>query len=110
MKAILITGPPGQYAVHLADFEKLALPVFEKSKKLLIIDEIGKMEMFSEKFQDSVRKVMMNKDIRFIATIPLKGGPVLVKQLKENRDSMLITVTELNRNHLLDEVVDLITK
>ncbi|CAH1099674.1 unnamed protein product [Psylliodes chrysocephalus] len=83
----------GQYAVHVNEFEELVLHIFEKPKKLMIIDEIGKMEMFSKKFQAGVRNVFNNKDIRVIATVPLNGGPLLVKQLKERSDCSLITVS-----------------
>ncbi|XP_074028969.1 cancer-related nucleoside-triphosphatase homolog isoform X2 [Leptinotarsa decemlineata] len=95
----------GQYAVYVDDFEKLALPVFENLQKIVVIDEIGKMEMFSKNFQNNVREVFDNKTVQVIATIPVKGGPSLVKQLKERRDCQLITVNPSNRENLVDEIV-----
>ncbi|KAG5873902.1 hypothetical protein JTB14_009919 [Gonioctena quinquepunctata] len=99
------TPSVGQYAVFVDDFEKLALPVFENPKKLLVIDEIGKMEMFSKKFQDNITRFFENKVVRIIATVPLKGGPVLVKKLKERNDCHLITVDQTNRNNLADDII-----
>ncbi|KAJ8985615.1 hypothetical protein NQ317_015108 [Molorchus minor] len=99
----------GQYVVHLDDFEKLALPIFEKSKKLLVIDEIGKMELFSTRFEERVKKVIESRDVKVIATVPIKGGS-LVQQIKKNRDTKLITVNQDNRDCLLDEIVELFTK
>jgi len=44
----------GSYGVNVEDFENLVIPVLEKAfkerDKIIVIDEIGKMELFSDKF------------------------------------------------------------
>lgn len=54
------------------------------------MDEIGKMELFSKKFQDEIEKTIKDDSIQLIATVPVKGCPSFVQKLKENHN--LITV------------------
>lgn len=59
---------------------------------ILIIDEIGKMELFSKKFEQVILKVFKKKNIRILATVPIKGPP-LVETLKKDSGCQLITVS-----------------
>ncbi|XP_049817343.1 cancer-related nucleoside-triphosphatase homolog [Aethina tumida] len=99
----------GQYSVLLNEFECLALPVLESDKSVLIIDEIGKMELHSRKFEEAVRKAILKKNI-VLATVPVKCNLHLIKQLKGNSRNHLIMVNEANRNSLTKEISDLIVK
>ncbi|MFQ5893993.1 MAG: nucleoside-triphosphatase, partial [Nitrospinota bacterium] len=56
LSRIGLAGPHrvGRYGVDLADFEAVALPALEAGLEigaLVVIDEIGKMELFSERFK-----------------------------------------------------------
>ena len=56
------TGPKvGQYSVNLPEFEKIALRSLNedvlRGASLVVMDEVGKMESFSKKFQARVRQV-----------------------------------------------------
>ena len=45
----------GRYGVDLGLFEAMALPALEgalRTKRLIIVDEIGRMELFSRRFQE----------------------------------------------------------
>jgi len=48
----------GSYGVNVERFEEKAIPIMEKAMKckecVVIIDEVGKMELFSKKFRDMV--------------------------------------------------------
>ncbi|CAH1962291.1 unnamed protein product [Acanthoscelides obtectus] len=92
----------GQYVVYINEFEKLALPVVgnTSSNGLLVIDEIGKMELFSKKFKTAVTTVMKTRNLNVMATVPEKSNILLITQLKEDKDIELITVTPTNRNSL----------
>ncbi len=50
----------GKYRVNVKQFEAIALPVLKNHKQydIIIIDEIGKMEMESEKFGDALADVL----------------------------------------------------
>eukprot|EP00058_Branchiostoma_floridae_P028087 XP_002613578.1 hypothetical protein BRAFLDRAFT_57781 [Branchiostoma floridae] len=105
----------GQYLVNLPSFEGLALPVLRfkppsGTKCVYIIDEIGKMEMFSQHFipgKCAVRRVLDSPGSTVLATIPVpKGRPLpLVEDIKRRKDTVLFMVTKDNRDSLLPEVV-----
>ena len=50
----------GKYTVHVEDFESIALPVLNDPTTppaaVIVVDEIGKMENFSRKFQALTRQ------------------------------------------------------
>ena len=67
----------GKYGVDIEAFEKIALPEIEKAieeNNLLIIDEIGKMELFSLRFRD-LTVAAFDGRIPVIATILYKPLP-----------------------------------
>ncbi|CAH1373775.1 unnamed protein product [Tenebrio molitor] len=100
----------GSYNVHLEEFEKIALPIFDNVKSIVIIDEIGKMELFSKEFERKVQNVIDDLNITVVATVPLKGGGPLIQKLKNNNSHHLITVNAQNRDKLLEEIMSIITK
>ena len=56
------TGPKvGQYSVNVTEFEKIALRSLNddvlRGASLVIVDEVGKMESFSKKFQARVKQI-----------------------------------------------------
>ncbi|XP_078674401.1 cancer-related nucleoside-triphosphatase homolog isoform X1 [Branchiostoma floridae x Branchiostoma belcheri] len=102
----------GQYLVNLPSFEGLALPVLRfkppsGTKCVYIIDEIGKMEMFSQHFIQAVRLVLDSPGSTVLATIPVaKGRPLpVVEEIRRRNDATLFTVTKENRDSLVPEVV-----
>ena len=70
-----VHGPRvGSYRVNVESFERVALPSLEMEKgRILIIDEIGKMECFSETFVRRVREIFQ-AGYPVLATIPLRAG------------------------------------
>lgn len=101
----------GQYVVDLPSFESLALPLFRNlsdgHRKLFVIDEIGKMELFSQAFIQAVRQALDSADCTVLGTIPLpKGKPLgLVEEIRARKDVKVFMVTKENRNGILDEIV-----
>jgi nucleoside-triphosphatase len=84
----------GKYGVDVASFEKIALPEVESAKekkRLLIIDEIGKMELFSEKFKRLLLDIF-NSDIKMLATIMHKPNPFCDK-LKKMPGTKIYTIS-----------------
>ncbi|XP_022145429.1 cancer-related nucleoside-triphosphatase homolog isoform X2 [Momordica charantia] len=62
----------GRYKVDIASFESLALPELqvEKDTDLFIIDEVGKMELYSSSFFPAVLRVL-ESNIPVVASIPI---------------------------------------
>ncbi len=102
----------GRYSVDINSFEKTVIPVLEKalrSEKIVVIDEIGKMELFSKRFENLIREIFDKKD-KILATVPVKNVHPLVKELKERHDCLLIEVNLSNRNSLPEKIIELLNK
>ncbi|MEW5807512.1 MAG: NTPase [Acidobacteriota bacterium] len=96
----------GRYCVDVRGFEELVLPLLNgnlKAKKLIVIDEIGKMECLSKLFCEAVTRAL-DSVIPVLATIALKGGG-FIQEVKSRPDVTIIEVTRENRNSLPDILV-----
>ncbi len=96
----------GKYKVDVKGFEVFldSLALRDDSTDLIIIDEIGKMECFSNKFRNLVREILDSTKL-FIATISLKGSG-LIAEIKTRDDIELFVLKEDNRNSLTFEVLE----
>uniref|UniRef100_A0ABI7Y8U7 Nucleoside-triphosphatase, cancer-related n=1 Tax=Felis catus TaxID=9685 RepID=A0ABI7Y8U7_FELCA len=104
----------GQYVVDLTSFEQLALPVLRNAgsgsgpgQRVCVIDEIGKMELFSQPFIQAVRQTLSTPGTVVLGTIPVpKGKPLaLVEEIRNRNDVQVFSVTKENRNRLLPDIV-----
>lgn len=95
----------GKYGVDVRGYERFleAIPFLEPSTGLIIIDEIGRMECFSETFKTRVEEVL-NSEKSIIATIALKGGG-FIAQVKARKDVELLEITQKNRDALLSDIL-----
>jgi nucleoside-triphosphatase len=79
----------GAYSVDVASFERLALPTLHlseptgngnrvKARPLVVIDEIGRMELHSERFKEAVRTLLDASDTPVFGAItaPIYGHRV----------------------------------
>jgi len=99
------------YKVDVERFEAVALPAVEKALKekgVVVIDEIGKMELFSERFAAMVEKIIGDPGVTLLATVPLKDVHPVVKAIKAADDAVLVHVTEANRDDAPGEVLALL--
>ena len=97
------------YGVNIEAFEMIGIPAMERALQnadLIIIDEIGRMEMFSPKFCDLLRKVF-DSDKPLLATIK-KVDCELTKELKARDDVVKYEVTNENRDPLFQEILTVI--
>lgn len=94
-----------KYGVNIEAFEKIGIPALERAlhnADLIVIDEIGRMEMFSTKFCDTLREVF-DSDKPLLATIK-KIDCKLTKELKQ-RKVQLFEVTGQNRDMIIEDVI-----
>jgi nucleoside-triphosphatase len=105
-----IKGPHrvGKYSVDLEGFERFlgTLPLLDPSPRLVIIDEIGKMECLSAKFRDLIASILA-APAPVIATIALKAGG-FINEVKHCPGILLYELTERNRDALLPDIAGLI--
>jgi nucleoside-triphosphatase len=98
-----------KYGVDLEAFENIALPELEKalqSGSLLLIDEIGKMELFSQKFKELLQEALKSK-IKLIATIMLKPEP-FCDRLKDMPGAKVIALERNIHEEILETVSGLL--
>jgi len=91
----------GRYRVNMDDLERVALPALGRAARkneLIVIDEIGTMELFSGRFRQEVCK-LLDGLIPLLAVIKAKGDPFLAS-VKRRGDVRLFTVTLENRDEL----------
>lgn len=103
-----IEGPHrvGKYGVDLEGFEKFLgkLHLLDSSPRLVIFDEIGKMECLSEKFRGLVAS-LLDAPIPVIATIALKAGG-FIDEVKHRQDVNIFELSERNREAMLHDIAD----
>ncbi len=101
----------GKYAVRVEEFERLVLLLLDPKitpVDLYVIDEIGKMELLSEKFIQQLTELLA-RPTHLLATIANKGRG-LIEQLKSRRDIEVVKVTGENRERLPEELAQRILR
>jgi nucleoside-triphosphatase len=97
-----LRGPPrvGKYGVDLAAFEQLALPALAlpPDQGVVLIDELGKMELASEAFRDAVSR-LLERPVAVVATVHV-ARDAFTDDLKRRPDIELLRVTPGNREEL----------
>lgn len=98
-----MSGPKvGKYTVNLKGIDECAVPSMEKSEGIIIVDEIGKMEMFSKKFNETILKILYKGCV--IGTIMEKPNDFADK-IKKRDDVKIIQITLSNRNKIPEEII-----
>jgi nucleoside-triphosphatase len=94
-----------KYGVDIQGFEDFldSIVFLDPATRLLIIDEIGKMECFSDKFTELLHEVLDSEKI-VIATIALKGRGIIA-EVKKRPDIQLFEITQMNRETLLSNIL-----
>ncbi|XP_047972910.1 nucleoside-triphosphatase THEP1 isoform X1 [Salvia hispanica] len=98
----------GRYKVDVSSFESLALPELEvkEDTDLFIIDEVGKMELFSASFFPAVLRVL-ESNIPLLATVPVpKSGRDIpgVARLKNHPGATIYTLNTSNRDAMKEQI------
>ena len=93
------------YGVDVAAIDTVveATLTVDAAVELYLIDEIGKMECFSERFTAAMRR-LLDSTKRMIATVARKGGG-LIADVKERPDVEIWEVTAANRDALVERVL-----
>jgi nucleoside-triphosphatase len=96
-----------KYCVDIDSIDKVAVPALKQaiqSKDIIVIDEIGKMELFSPSFEDAVIEALQSEK-KVLGTIMLASHPWADK-IKERPEVEVIQVTRFNRNEVTNKVLN----
>jgi len=95
----------GRYKVDVSGFEDFldGISFFDPSSNMMMVDEIGKMECLSDKFEKILKKIL-DSEKWVIATIALKGSG-LIAGVKQRQDIKLFEITLSNRDVLFSEIL-----
>ncbi|MBI4848367.1 MAG: AAA family ATPase [Nitrospirae bacterium] len=94
-----------RYAVSIENIETIATPsIAPLNRHIIILDEIGKMECFSEVFKQAALAALDSPNI-VIGTITL-GGDEFITRIKSRGDIEIHEVTQENRDALSDIILE----
>ncbi|MFQ6010277.1 MAG: NTPase [Candidatus Aenigmatarchaeota archaeon] len=63
------TGPRvSKYRVNLADLERIGIKALERKADLIVIDEIGKMELYSKAIEKKIKEILQSRK-KVLATL-----------------------------------------
>jgi nucleoside-triphosphatase len=100
----------GRYGVDLAALDSVAVAEIEealaapnRARLIVIIDEIGRMELFSTRFRRAVERAF-DQAGHVVATIMLRPHP-FADALRRRPDVAVVTITPQNRDGLPAEIL-----
>jgi len=102
----------GKYRVNLNDLNLIGATAILNALKdadVVLIDEIGPMELFSESLKDAIRKAV-NGSKPVLGTIHYRVQHPLVKQIKSRKDVDIVEVSLGSRARLPALIVNKIIK
>ena len=95
----------GKYGVDIEGLERVGVSALQRAAKqcdLVIVDEIGKMELFSAKFREAVLETIGSGKM-VLGTIMLGPNP-WADAIKRQPQVNLIEVTRANHHQILEEL------
>jgi nucleoside-triphosphatase len=106
-----IIGRPrvGKYGVNLVDLDEIGVGSIKQAireRELVVIDEIGPMELYSTYFRQAVLEALEG-NVYVLGTIARRGNP-FCDAIKVRPDVTLIEIDRTNREQVVERVIDLI--
>ena len=95
----------GKYGVNISNLENSGVPALLRAARdsnLVIIDEIGKMELLSERFRNTVLEII-DSGKTILGTVMLHSHP-WADRLKERTEVKTITVTRASYSEIVDDL------
>ena len=97
----------GKYGVDIEALDRVGVSAIREATRecdLVVIDEIGKMELFSPAFKDTVLEAI-DSEKRVLGTIMLSSHP-WADEIKRRHDVAMIPLTRENRGQVLRQVLE----
>jgi nucleoside-triphosphatase len=98
----------GKYGVDLGDLERVGVEALYRAMRqpevsLLVVDELGRMELFSPAFREAVLAALDSPKL-VLGTVMARSHP-WVDAVKARPDVSLVEVTPLNRSTLPEQIL-----
>jgi len=101
-------GPQvGKYHVNLGDLDRIGTAAITQALekcRVIAIDEIGPMELYSQKFKQAAAQALESKKL-VLVVVHGKAKDPLVTQVKRRVDAEIFNVTFSNREKLLEQLI-----
>lgn len=100
----------GRYRVLVDRFESFAVPFLLdalEERRVVVVDEVGKMELLSKKFQSAVER-LIEESVDSLVTIPIRDVHPLVSEIR--RKFKVIQLSFENRDRVPEQVVNLLER
>ncbi|MCI4322757.1 MAG: NTPase [Thermoplasmata archaeon] len=101
----------GKYGVNLSALEGLGIRSLEQAREgadVIVIDEVGKMEVESDAFTKMVVNTL-DCDKSIVMTLHKKSRNPLLQDIRRRDELRLLEVTPVNKNLLAFKIVKLLT-
>jgi len=94
-----------KYGVDIAGLESVGVASLQKAARdceIVIVDEIGKMEIFSTSFKSTITRII-DSGQKVLGTIMLKPNP-WTDGIKHQPQVQVLTLTRFNRREVLEKI------
>jgi len=102
------TGPQvGKYRVNLSGLDQVGVKAIQDALEtvdIVVIDEIGPMELFSSRFKQAVRDVL-DSDKAALGVVHYRTRETLIDSIKKRGDVEIIEVSVANRDSLHNAII-----
>ena len=102
------TGPQvGKYRVNLSDLDQVGVKAIQDAlvtAEIVVIDEIGPMELLSSRFKQAVRDVL-DSDKAALGVVHYRTRETLIDSIKKRGDVEIIEVSVANRDSLHNVII-----
>jgi nucleoside-triphosphatase len=98
----------GKYRVNLEDLDSIgaeAIATAVENADVVAIDEIGPMELYSERFKEAVKKAVESRKL-VVGTVHWKARDRLIQEISAREDAEIYKVTYENRGNLHEILVE----
>lgn len=103
------SGPQiGKYRVNLMDLESIGASAIQNAvtrAEIIVIDEVGPMELHSAAFKEAVNKALESGKL-IIGVIHERAHDSLKEIIKKNKNAEIIQVTYANREQLHNDLIE----
>jgi nucleoside-triphosphatase len=97
----------GKYSIDVAALDRTAVPAMRQAIRdcdVVVVDEVGKMELLSPAFRDVLIEVL-NSRKRLLGTIMLQPHP-FADQVRRDARVRVVLLTRANRPEVFDQVTE----